>query len=369
MKTGRSLAAVSQQILAESNIKKDYVVNTTAVAMTTTPDAKDVQLGFTVKAEKRLYKPTERCLGQIADRVGIPQKYAERMRREAPALLAENVNHWFKNAPEKRMLRTFDNGERVARAFLSERYRPLDNFDLAQIAMPRLQAAGCEIRSLEITESRLYIQASTPRIQAIIDQHVKVGTHNRIQRTVEAGVIIGNSEVGAGSVFIDPLCFDLVCSNGLILERTLKRHHVGRRQEGEVFGDENTFELFSDTTRQLDDKAFWSKVSDVIDASLNQVKFNENINRLRETQTETLATNAKEVDKVIEVTAKRFNLSESEKGNLLLHFAQGADYSKYGLIQGITRTAEDCESYDRSIELERLGGQVIELPPSNFTKN
>lgn len=369
MKAGRTIKQISEQILAENGAKKDYVVNTPVLTLEPTEDQKDIRLGFTVRGERRLYKPTNLCFEQIADRVGIPRKYAERMRSEAPALLAQNVNHWFQNAPEKRMLRTLNNDMNVARAFLSERYRPLDNFDLASIVMPKLQASGCEIRSCEITESRFYIQASTPRIQAIIDQTVKIGTHNRIQRTVEAGVIIGNSEVGGGAIFVDPMMYDLVCTNGLVLARTLKRHHVGKRHEGELFGDEGSFEMFTDETRKLDDKAFWAKVNDVVDASLNQIKFNENIDRLRETQAVVLAEKPKEVEEVIEVTAARFNFNDDEKGALLMHFAQGGDFSKYGLINAVTRTAEDVDSYDRAVELERLGGQIIELPKSDFLKN
>jgi hypothetical protein len=369
MKTGRTLQEISQTILAQNAAKKDYVLDTGVLTMAPTEDKKDVNLSLTVKGEKRLYRPSSLCMEQIADRVRIPRKYAERMRAEAPELLATNVNHWFTNTPEKRMLRTLNNGQNVARAFLSDRYRPLDNHDLAQAVLPKLSVAGCEIRSIEITESRFYIQATTPKIQAIIEQTVKVGTHNRIQRTVQAGVIIGNSEVGLGSIFVEPIMFDLVCTNGLILQRTLRQHHVGRRAEGEILGDENTYELFSDDTRKLDDKAFWAKVCDVVDASMNEIKFNENIERLRKTQTQLLAEKNTEIEEVVEVTAKRFEFSDEEKGNLLLHFAQGGDFTKYGLINAVTRTAEDVTTYDRAVELERLGGQIIELPPSDFTKN
>jgi hypothetical protein len=341
-----------------------------AVVPSTDPNVKpDVGLQFTVRGEQRVYRPTNLCLDQIAGRVGIPAGYAERMRQEAPELLATNVNHWFTAKPEKRMLRTLNHEQNVARAFLSDRYRQLDNFDLFAAVAPKLMAAGCEIHSAEITDTRLYIQASTPRIQAIIDQTVKVGTHNRIQRTVQAGVIIGNSEVGCGSIFIDPIMYDLVCTNGLILQRTLKRHHVGRRGEGQVFGDEDTFELFSDATRMLEDKTFWSKVADVVTASLDEIKFNQNIDRLRETQKQVLATEAKEVKEVVEVVSDKFEMVEAEKDALLLHFMQGGDFSKYGLINAVTRAAEDVPSYDRAVELERLGGRIIELPKSDLVLN
>lgn len=370
MKTGSSIQSIAETILKSNEAKRDYIADTKALEMVRVNEgAPDVALRFQVGGAARQYRPTALCLEQIADRVGIPRKYADRMRTEAPDLLCRNVNHWFANKPEKRMLRTLNHDQNVARAFLSEKYRPLDNFDLFAAVMPKLQEAGCEIRSAEVTETRLYIQASTPRIQAIIDQNVVIGTHNRIQRTVQAGVIIGNSEVGCGSIFVDPIMYDLVCTNGLIMQRTLRRNHVGRRNEGNLIGDENTFELFSDETRKLDDRAFWAKVCDVTTAALNEVKFNENILRLTETQKEVLAKDATGITPVVEAVAERFNFVDTEKANLLLHFAQGGDFSKYGLINAVTRTAQDVESYDRAVELERLGGTIIELPASDFSKN
>lgn len=372
MKAGRTLQEISTQILAENRAKRDFVADTSALnmAVVETEEGKpDVALRFTVKDQEQTFHPTPLCLDQIAARVGIPAKYADRMRTEAPELLCRNVNHWFAAKPERRMLRTLSNGTSVARAFLSERYRALDNFDLFAAVMPKLQGAGCEIHSVQITDTRFYIQASTPRIQAIIDQTVKIGTHNRIQRTVQAGVIIGNSEVGCGSIFVDPIMYDLVCTNGLILQRTLKRHHVGRRNEGEIFGDENTAELFTDSTRQKIDAAWWAQVGDVVTHALDQIKFNDNIERLRKLQGHELAKDAGGVPKVVEAVATKFDLAEQEKANLLLHFAQGGDFSQYGLINAVTRTAEDVESYDRAVELERLGGQIIELPPSDFVAN
>jgi hypothetical protein len=40
------------------------------------------------------------------------------------------------------------------------------------------------------------------------------------------------------------------------------------------------------------------------------------------------------------------------------------DLSLFGLINAVTRTASDVESYDRSVELQRIGGKIIELPKS-----
>lgn len=355
MKSVKTLEEVVSGILEDSKAKRDYVATTSALTMT--PEA---ELAFKANGEERVYKPTGTCLGQIGDRVGIPRKYAERMAKEAPQLLATNVNHWFHAKPETRMLRTYDNGDRVARAFLSDRYRPLDNVDLAHVILPKLLKAGCEVRSIQCTEHRLYIQASTPRINSLIRQAKATG--RLPDRPVEAGVTIGNSEVGFGSIFVDPTVYDLSCLNGMVTGRSLKRHHVGRKNSSDEF--EQAFEVFTDKTKELDDKAFWAKACDVVDAALSEIEFHKNVDRINATATEELPT--KKVSEIVEVTSKRFNLSDDEGESMLQHLAAGGDFTKFGVIAAVTRTAQDVENYDRSMELERMTADIIELPAKNW---
>jgi hypothetical protein len=95
---------------------------------------------------------TDLALSQIGERVGIPTKYLRKMQEEAPRLLTTNVNHWFGERPETRMVRTLDG---TARAFLSNRYMRVDNYDVAGTALPvLLNTAGLRIASCEVTENR-----------------------------------------------------------------------------------------------------------------------------------------------------------------------------------------------------------------------
>jgi hypothetical protein len=313
--------------------------------------ANDSQLVFAIKGSFREVKPTERCLNQIGNRVGIPRAYMHRMQTEAPELLARNVNHWFKSQPEMRMLRTLENGHHVGRAFLSQRYRPLDNHDLVEAVLPKLIDAGCEVKSCQLTDSRLYIQATTPKITA----EVKKGD------VVQAGITISNSEVGAGSVKVEPMAFRLVCLNGMIMPTAMRRHHVGRAGDGE-WNEGEAAEVFSDSTRRLDDKAFWAKVNDVVNHSLTEIKFLEHVKRMTDS---TKIETGKPLE-AVEIVAKKFLLSEGESNSVLDHLAKGGDLSLWGLANAVTRTAEDVESYDRAVELERIGGEVIELPQKLF---
>jgi len=246
---------------------------------------------------------------QIGQRCEIHAKYYDRMLNDAPALLATNVNHWLSNEPEKRMVRTLDGS---ARAFLSERYRPLDNMDLAEQVIPAMMDAGCEVVSCEVTDLRMFIKAVAPRIEG----EIKKGD------VVQAGLSISNSEVGSGSIRVEPLIYRLICTNGMTVpEHGLKKYHVGRKN-GDLVEGLNASELFSDETKRADDKALWLKVRDTVRGVLDQVVFNRILDKMRESTEKVIEG---DVVKAVEVTKDRLRLTDNERGSVLTHLIQGGD--------------------------------------------
>lgn len=350
MKTGTPLNTLAQRIITEAQSKRDYIADTRKLNF-----SQEGEVIVDVQGENRIFKPTPLCIQQIASRVGIPAKYVERMQQGHGDLLSQNINHWFVSQPERRMVRTFDNGTKTARAFLSDRYRPLDNYDLSNVILPKLAAAGCEVKSCELTERRLYIQAVTSRIEG----EIKKGD------VVQAGIVISNSEVGCGAVKVEPMLYRLVCLNGMISGDSIRRYHVGRAGNGDD-NQEDGNPLFSDHTMKLTDKAFWAQVCDVVDGSLSQLKFNAKIQEIREKADGKSVGNP--VD-VVEVLANRLELSETEQKNVLQHLTTGGSLDLWGVTNAVTRAAEDCESYDRAIELERAGAVVLGMKPSDFAAN
>ena len=128
----------------------------------------------------------------MADKLKIPFAYFERMRNEQASLLDRNVDTWLHHEPELRMVRTLDG---QARAFLSDRYRRLDNYDLCEHVLPMLQRLpDARFESTELTPTRLYLKVVTPRVQI----EIQPGD------IVQAGVVISNSEVGQGTLSVQP---------------------------------------------------------------------------------------------------------------------------------------------------------------------
>ena len=79
-------------------------------------------------------------------------------------LLSYNVNRWFQREPEQRMIRTMDGR---ARAFLSNRYRRIDNLDIARVTLPIIgEMPEARYESCQLTEDYLYIKVVNPRLTA-----------------------------------------------------------------------------------------------------------------------------------------------------------------------------------------------------------
>ena len=129
MKAGLTIQEMSKEILRQSQAKTDYLVNTANLRMEpwgNEPMLRVLDANGRDQVEPLTMKQTAHQ--QLGSYLDIPRKYYDRMLQQEPDLLAHNVNHWFQKQPEQRMIRTIDGH---ARAFLSNRYRRIDNLDIA----------------------------------------------------------------------------------------------------------------------------------------------------------------------------------------------------------------------------------------------
>ncbi|MDR3562200.1 MAG: DUF932 domain-containing protein [Negativicutes bacterium] len=349
MKTGKTLGSLARELERQAKAKKDYLVDTRLMRMETTGGVS--RLNIPINGDTESLGINDIATRQIADRLKIPAGYYDRMKAEIPGLLDENVNAWFRQNPETRMVRTMDG---QARAFLSNRYRRIDNYELAGAVLPLLaDARGVQVVSCEVTERRMYIKVINKRMEL----EVKRGD------VVQSGIVISNSEVGLGALKIEPLVYRLVCTNGLIAaDYSQRKYHIGRIAASE---EEEALELFRDETLEADDRAFLLKVQDTVKAAFDKAKFGLIVDSMR------LATERQiEGDpiKAVEVLSERFQFSQVERSGIFRHLIQGGDLSGYGLVNAVTRTAQDSPNYDRATELERFGGQLLVLPQPDWRK-
>ncbi len=346
MKTGKTLQELAAELERQQLAKKDLIVSTGVLSMDSRDDG-GIALNVMGGQMIQHYDVGEIAHRQIGQFLKIPATYYDRMRREYPQLLTLNANGWFAKMPQaKRMLRTLDG---TARALLSDRYRRIDNFEVASAVLPiisRMEGAGVE--SCELTDSRMYLKVVNPRVTA----EIKKGD------IVQAGVLISNSEVGMGSVTVSPLIYRLVCSNGMIAEDgKLRKYHVGRANESR-----EDFSIYRNETIEADDKAFLMKLEDSVKAAVDQARFAAIVDKLRESTEATFQP--QQVQQVVELASKEYGFTDSESSGILGHLAAGGDLSLYGLANAVTRQAQDVASYDRSTELEATGYRIITMAPS-----
>lgn len=356
MKTGRSLNDLAAELTRQADTKKDYIAPQGAI------EARVVEGEVVLDGINGTpFGITNYAHGQFGDYLDIPKKYYDRMRIQQPDLLATNLNTWFKaDGNEKRMVRTLDG---KVRGYMSPKYRPLDNFDLAGTVLPALIEKQAEIMSAELTETHLYIKAILPSLSDELPDGLAYGGHQRIgtdRGHLVAALVISNSEVGAGTLRVEPSVFTTFCTNLAVMAKAaMKKYHVGRAGSG----DEG-YEVFRDETRIADDKAFWLKVRDVTNAAFDEQAFRIAITEIREAG-QTPITSV-DLPKVVEVATKRLALPESLAPSILTHLARGGDLTKWGLSSAITRVANDADEYEAATELERAGGKVLALPAADW---
>lgn len=341
MKQGRNLQELAIEIRRQQDAKQDYLADISQMSMANDGTIEVDGLGNS-------FRVNEIAHAQIGQYLEIPSKYYEKMRYESPSLLADNVNHWLHKPtiqPERRMLRTMDGN---LRAFLSDRYRIIDNVAVAETVLPVIsQMDGASVVSCEITDEKMYIK--------VVNRHIE--TEIKVGDVVQSGIVISNSEVGLGSVNVSPLIYRLVCSNGMIAQDgRVRKNHVGRTND---MGFD--FSIFRDETLEADDRAFLMKVRDAVTAAADQAVFNRIVEQMRD------ATFSKidpiTVPKVTELTSKQFGISINETEGVLGHLINGGDLSLYGMANAVTRYAQDVKSYDRSTELESTGYRILTMSP------
>jgi len=96
-----------------------------------------------------------------------------------------------------------------------------------------------------------------------------------------------------------------------------------------------------------------------VQGALQQDVFNKIVGRLKDATKDPIEG---PVEKVMEKVQEHFALSEDERGGILQHLIKGGDLTRYGLLNAVTRASQDVAEYERATEMEKFGGQILELP-------
>ena len=341
MKQGKNLKALAAELKRQHNEKRDFIINTRNLQIQTNSKSES-KLTFNLNNKPVSFNVNDNAHQQIASRLNIPIRYYQKMQLESPQLLDQTVNDSFKKVAENRMIRTLDG---TARAFLSDRYRRIDNLEICAAIYPFIESTKfLSVESAEVTDSHLYLKVINKRIKA------EVSKGNIIQ----AGFVISNSEVGEGCLKVEPLIFYSLSKNALIFKDCLhKTNHIGRQ-----------FKLSSTTYEvPVDERNYnaniFTKLQKDIQAAISDFEtFDTIVQLLKQSKQIPLQ---KDIVKAVESLANDFELSPNERGDILRQLLISEDHSRYGLIQAISAASKISNSYERATDLEHISGELLTL--------
>ena len=103
MKQGKTLEDLGRELERQRQNRKDFVADTRSLDFVTEDGESFIKVNVGGKAES--FGVQEFAHQQIAARLQIPYRYYQKMQEKSPYLLDNNVNVWFQQTPERRLLR------------------------------------------------------------------------------------------------------------------------------------------------------------------------------------------------------------------------------------------------------------------------
>jgi hypothetical protein len=363
MNAGRTLQSLAAELERQNLTRKDFLAPQEKLTAIVSDDIVKID---GLNGEPLALTPHAHRL--VADHLAIPQKYYERMLTEQPRLLAENMNTWLRAAgTERRMVRTLDG---KVRAFMSQKYRPLDNFELANAVLPKLIDLNVQVTSCELTETRMYIKGILPDLSDDLPGGAVWGTgHTAVAEyrgntpgKVVAAIVISNSEIGAGTLRVEPSVFTTWCTNlAIISQAAMRKYHIGR-----AFEAQEDFSIYRDETREANDRAFWLKVGDVTNAAFDRKIFTAAVDQIRLAAKDRITS--EDLPAVVAAAVEQLALPERTSSGILTQLARGGDLSRRGLSSAVTAVANTTADYEATTELERAGGKVLAMAGRDWTR-
>lgn len=350
------IGEIIKEIERQKKTKKDFVGDSRFLSVA--PVEGQISLRIDIKkasqmGEADLFSLTRTGRVQLANALHIPMTLWDRMEKDPKhqGKLGELATHFLREEPSDRLVRTLDG---KMRAFLSPRYRTLDNADLFFVSAEEFEKAGAEIWDARLSEDSFRLYAVQPGISARIDDDSDGNKFEAAPDEHIAAVSISNSETGRGKLKVRPCTLRKVCWNWNVWDETLAQIHLGREREEEGW--------ISEETQKLEDKVVWAKVKDVIKTAFNKEKFEEVIAKLRGAKKDKDPDPVKTVEAAVEFTG----LPQSSMDAIRAKYLGEKDYTRYGLVQAITVQAHENVSDEEKDAFDDAGAKVLATSINKF---
>jgi hypothetical protein len=306
------------------------------------------------------HRLSDRAIEQLGERVkpNVPGRFARDLAACQPRIAANLLNSMLNETPSRVMFRCLDGRVRAA---LSNKYRILDDLDIAFASLGVIKNNNGTILECTASESRMEIKfTATHMVEHIPELRGGTGYSKHVGRTtLDPGkfahlgvgavcpfVRVSHSSVGEGGLNVGFGLLRLACINGAISEQAMNQIHLGGAAE---------VGLLSEETIAADSKAIMLKCRDLIQSSLSPVVFNRIVQSGKRAQADTIDAPTAAVANLVENT----NLSDTDREGILTHFLRDYDSNRWGLAQAISRYSQECDDAATASEMETIAGKVI----------
>lgn len=310
-----------------------------------------------MQSPKGLARISHWAFGQFARTVGAPAGY---LRELPPYLAADNLNYGIsQHSGDVNLLVKMANGDPtpLIRAATSDSYGRVWDADLFTQAQQQIFSQGSSNphsgKGWELPPTWTGEPAGAYRgdrdsflIQvdggSIVNNPSRgAGTSAGGGRQMFRGIMIGNSEVGKSSVWIDCVLFDYVCGNhmlwGATIDQSFRRRHVGTK-------------VLRDTIREIGQVAYkWARRSTALDDQIVKTLIEKEI--------------AISKDAVVDELTK-LGCTKADAIGAYERCEQTESVSPrsfWGVAQGLTRLSQDSGFQDERYSLDKLAAQILKL--------
>jgi hypothetical protein len=287
---------------------------------------------------------THWAFGQLCARVTAPASYL----RTLPATLAcQNVNHGLAHRVEQDGDGTVNllfhtNGGLMLRALTSDRYERIWNYEitdrLLDLASRGWEPARPDIRAID---DRLPLYASDHDMFAFVRHTDRVVAEGTSGESLQRGLIVENSEVGASKLRLTRFLYREMCGNHIIWGASavteIALRHVGNIRE------------------QL--QSWDATITKYMDASTSDESAT-----IEKARTTTIAKTKAEVLDLL--FGRRLGLTRKaiDAGyDAVQPDLDGDPRTVWGIVQGLTRYSQTVPYADERTTIDRAAGKIIDL--------
>ena len=337
------------RLISEGKIAQDYIA---PIGVNLKINDHSPVITFSANGSLRMDMPDgqfslhDNAIGQLADRMGIPQRYlrglasGEPWAKQLAATLLNEHSGWTQRS--RVLVRTV--GTQV-RGVLSDSYRRLNSVEILTAFVQEAAQQGAVISDAYMNDTKIWAET-------ILPTPLTVPTANNGDVVIFAGARFSTSDYGDGAVDMRAFLLNGACLNGMVRESVMKQVHLGSKLPDNLQLSQQTYELDTKTTvsavRDLTKGLFskdnlMKKAIEIQGASEINVDFEHELKRLTR-DGGLLKQEGKEVEKIL----MRNDPEDGVQGGATL----------WKLTQAITAHAREL-SPERSRELHELSGQLL----------